>query len=125
MMTCVFLALVHDVGKLSAEFIHNISKSLPETVNYSLQRANALDKSYSFAHSYPQGFLGAKIFEVLSEEFPVPDGIRAVVAAHHGKPLESNELILTGDYTIDLYGGDGENGENGDLAQELKKLWNE
>lgn len=121
----VFIAYVHDIGKFSADFIRKISTGkntteLPQNIIENLRKINVLDDSYNFTESYSHAFLGAMIFEKLSEEFPVPKGIPAVVAAHHGKPLKSNEMNYNSDCTINLY---GRKGENGDLAQIYRKLW--
>lgn len=120
-----FVAFVHDIGKFSSDFIHKISTSrntteLPPDVKENLRRIDVFNDSYTFTNSYSHGFLGARIFEELSDEFPVPKGIRAIVAAHHGKPLEANEMNRNRDCTINLY---GQKGESGDLAQIWRKLW--
>lgn len=122
-----FVAFVHDIGKFSSDFIHKISTSkntteLPQDVKENLRKINVLNDSYVFTNSYSHGFLGAQIFEELSDEFPVPKGIPAIVAAHHGKPLEANEMNRNSDCTINLY---GQKGKDGNQAQIWKKLWRE
>lgn len=122
-----FVAFVHDIGKFSSDFVHKISTSrniteLPPDVKENLRRIDVFNDSYTFTNSYSHRFLGAQIFEELSDEFPVPKGIQAIVAAHHGKPLEANEMNHNSDCMINLY---GQKGENGDLAQIWRKLWRE
>ena len=87
-----FIALVHDIGKLTPAFAARILAHLPEK-KMKLERGglpvDAL-KCYSDAGQTPH----AKAGEAVLLSYGIPAGIAAIVGAHHGKPQESGRQCI-------------------------------
>ena len=121
---CAFLALVHDIGKLTPAFLGNILPNLPE-VNERLAGAGLLTEHLS-RHSFVRhATAGAAILA----QHSCPAGIAAVVGAHHGKPVsEEDELDVCEHIHMQhnsraYFGADGMDSEQGRLWAEVRRLW--
>lgn len=88
---CSFLALTHDIGKLTPAFAARIAESLPGireelgTVGIDLPPVASLTS----AGKSPHALAGAAILQ----EYGCPPGIVAVVGAHHGKPMSLDDAF--------------------------------
>ncbi len=86
---CVFLAMVHDVGKGTPLFAAKILPHIPglrERLSEKGADPGRLSDYLSVSQS-PHARAGEAILEKLG----CPDGVCAVVGAHHGKPTTQNE----------------------------------
>ena len=82
--SAVFLAYVHDIGKSTVGFQHKISRNVPE-------RERILDRygfSFRIIIDVPHALAGEEILRL----FGCPEGVAAIVGAHHGIPTETGEL---------------------------------
>ena len=78
----VFIAAVHDIGKLTPVFQHRISRSLEGLSGRLLDQGydiSAGDTDDPYHHSFLSG-------AILHEYFGTDESICEVIAAHHGKP---------------------------------------
>lgn len=84
---CRFIALVHDIGKLTPVFAAKILAQLPEKK----AKLEALGLPVGIPLDYPDAkhTPHAKAGEAILLSFAVPLGVAAVVGAHHGKPQDS------------------------------------
>ena len=83
---CRFLALIHDIGKLTPVFAARILEHLPEIRDRLAGQGLRTDtlKSFVSAGQSPH----AKAGEAILLNLNCPPGIAAVVGAHHGRPQE-------------------------------------
>lgn len=120
---CRFLALVHDIGKLTPAFLTRILPSLPELRERleaeGIYTAADAGKNDSLRHP----LAGAAILQ----RFGCPPGIVSVVGAHHGKPLSQGQ-----DYDLDnlmeadspgFYGVSGRNSLPGGHWAAIRDGW--
>ena len=120
---CRFLALVHDLGKLTPVFAARITESLPE-LRQKLEASGlqtGSPKEYQAGGKSPHARAG----EVLLLEAGCPPGIAAVVGAHQGKPQESSPNVaeeLDG-YERNYYGLQYKDSESGRLWAEIRREW--
>lgn len=100
----VFLASVHDIGKISNAFLHQISMNLPEVrmLVEPLQIHAPRGGNAAYRH---HTLVGAAILHTLG----APDWVASVVGAHHGKIQEptEDELVMASD---NVYGAASEAG---------------
>lgn len=121
---CMFLALVHDIGKLTPAFLSNILPNLPE-VSMRLAGAGLTIEHLSRHSSVRHATAGAAILA----QYSCPAGIVAVVGAHHGKPISTeDELDLCDQIHMQLnsrayFGADGMDSEQGHLWAEVRRIW--
>ncbi len=119
---CAFLALVHDIGKLTPAFLGNILPNLPE-VSERLGEAGLATGYLSRNSLVRHATAGAAILA----QHSCPAGIVAVVGAHHGKPISTeDELDLCHHMEIhsrDYFGADGIDSEQGRLWAEVRRIW--
>ncbi len=119
---CAFLALVHDIGKLTPAFLGNILPTLPE-LKERLAGAGLSTDGLSRHSSVRHATAGAAVLT----QFSCPSGIVAVVGAHHGKPISAEDELNLGEhmevYSGDYFGVDGRNSEQGRLWTEVRALW--
>lgn len=82
-----FIALVHDIGKLTPAFAARILERLPEKKEELEWRGLPVGSSdyYSDAKHTPH----AKAGEAVLLSYGIPAGVAAIVGAHHGKPQDS------------------------------------
>ena len=86
---CIFLAAVHDIGKLTPIFQKKISKTIPallarlEAHGYRIEITAGGEDWY---HAYVSG-------AILNQIYRVDNSICEVVAAHHGFPRESGRAF--------------------------------
>ena len=83
---CVFLALVHDIGKCTPVFQSKMKAQAPELEEILQNCGIEIPSQSSFLESgkTPHGLSG----EAILLHFGCPPGIAAVVGAHHGRPQE-------------------------------------
>lgn len=95
--TCVFLAMVHDIGKCTPVFAAKIIKAVPWYRSVIERAGIELPSSDSFlsASKSPHTVAGQAILEKAG----CPDGFCAVTGAHHGRPTKSGES----DYQLEAY----------------------
>lgn len=120
-----FLALVHDLGKLTPLFVSKILPMLP-AVREHLRAMNffvAEAAQFMDARHSPHGLAGA-IF--LCQE-GCPRGIASVVAAHHGKPaagIDAAQFREDGyDYPLHYFGLHGQGSREGQRWHLVRKAW--
>ncbi|MBR6580445.1 MAG: CRISPR-associated helicase Cas3' [Ruminococcus sp.] len=85
-----FLAYAHDIGKATIGFQYKIGQHLPDRVKV-LEHEKLLIPSYMSSDSVqktPHALAG----EAILRYFNCPEGIAAVVGAHHGIPAECGTL---------------------------------
>ena len=83
---CVFLALVHDIGKCTSVFQSKITAQIPELNSRLWEHGIEVPGRDAFLDpgKTPHGLSGEAILLHLG----CPSGIAAVVGAHHGRPQE-------------------------------------
>lgn len=81
---CVFLAMVHDIGKSTPLFAAKITSHIPGLRERLSE--NGADPGTLSDYLYPSGSPHARAGETILEKLGCPDGICSVVGAHHGKP---------------------------------------
>ncbi len=84
---CRFLALVHDIGKLTPVFAGKICALFPELRS----RLESGGLSVGSPKDYEDGKTSphARAGEIVLLSLGCPEGVAAVVGAHHGKPQDS------------------------------------
>ena len=118
-----FIALVHDIGKVTPVFCERICESLP-TVRDVLVNCGLLPSEGS-------QFLDPKLSphstagEAVLIKYGVPNGIAAIIGAHHGKPRDNDsdfnrELEIR---AANYYGSDGASSSQGRLWEEMRAEW--
>ena len=118
-----FIALVHDIGKATPVFCERICESLPTVRDVLVE--------YGLLQSEGSQFLDPKLSphstagEAVLIKYGVPNGIAAIVGAHHGKPRDRDdkfkkELSI---HSANYYGSNGENSSLGRLWEETRAEW--
>ena len=112
---CTFLALTHDIGKLTPVFQSSISEQFQELRTRSEESGLLLYrmKSLLSAGKSPHALAGESILL----DFGCPPSVAVVVGAHHGKPQEIKYDIenQTRYYEENYYGCKGKDSEQGKL----------
>lgn len=114
---CVFIAMVHDIGKLTPLFEAKILSQLPEIRSDICSRIVAIPEPGRFMDGRysPHALAGEAILLHLG----CPPGIAAVVGAHHGKPQKDTRDLKSQMKKFDAnYYGYLEGGENRALWEE-------
>ncbi len=88
--TSKFLAYVHDIGKATVGFQHKIGMNIPERIRVIEHYIS--DVSAPIGHDELKKTPHALAGEVILRYFNCPDGVAAVVGAHHGVPAELCDL---------------------------------
>lgn len=119
---CVFIVLVHDIGKFTPLFQKKIVMQMPGFAE-KIQKSGLelpLEEDFFEPGKTPHGMAGEAILCHLG----CPEGIASVVGAHHGRPQEVGTDIadLMEMYEENFYGFDGENSPEG---EKWKALWEE
>ncbi len=109
---CRFLALTHDIGKITPVFAARILERLPEIQ----QKLEATGLQIGTPRNYlcPGASPHAKAGEAVLLGLKCPRGIAAVVGAHHGRP-QTSRLDCENDPSI--------NGQNYYASDAAKSLW--
>lgn len=120
---CVFLALVHDIGKCTPVFQSKIASHIPE-VNDRLRNYGVEVPDYhAFLDSgkTPHGLSGEAILLHLG----CPSGVAAVVGTHHGRPQDIGEDMeeWLESYEENFYGLEGEGSSTGVQWEALWQEW--
>ena len=120
---CVFLALVHDIGKCTPVFQSKMKAQAPELEEILQNCGIEIPSQSSFLESgkTPHGLSG----EAILLHFGCPPGIAAVVGAHHGRPQEiwddvEDWLEL---YEENFYGLEGEESSDGMQWEAMWQDW--
>lgn len=87
---CIFLAMIHDIGKCTPLFAAKILPHIPFLREILSRFGLNVPTMDSFLHSRESPH--ARAGEAILEAFGCPDGIRSVVGAHHGKPTSAAEV---------------------------------
>ena len=120
---CIFLAMVHDIGKFTPLFQSNITVSLPERKEILEKWGLEIPPQAEFYEpgKTPHGIAGEAILRYLG----CPDGVAAVVGAHHGRPLEVGQdpLDSLNFYEENFYGPEGEESSTGKEWQGIWERW--
>lgn len=115
---CCFLALVHDLGKITPVFASRITATIPEVRGklecLGLQVGNT--KDYSDEKKSPHARAGEQVLLNLG----CPKGIAAVVGAHHGKPQDT---MLHWQAELDAYDANLNGNDHDDRWDALRKEW--
>lgn len=85
----IFLASIHDVGKISNSFIHQISMCFPEVLTL-MEPLHIHEPEKDDAKYRHHTIVGAAILNHLG----APDWLVSIVGAHHGKTLDLLDLDL-------------------------------
>lgn len=117
----LFLALTHDVGKLTVGFLSKIYDKLPPEVQEDLERKNLYSGKISLEPSANAHNLNGA---VILEEMGCPKEVCAIIAAHHGKPAGTGELpkMKIDNYPKIYF---GENGRDNPNTPMFRKMWQE
>ena len=117
---CIFLALTHDIGKLTPVFQSKLATLSPELRINIEKRDIQLPITFLEPEKTPHAMAG----EAILLHFGCPVGIAAIVGSHHGKPQgigdDPEDLMLYyEDNFFGQYGPDDPTGER------WEKLWQE
>lgn len=119
---CVFVALVHDMGKFTPIFQSKLLELFSEFRNLISQYGIEIPRSKDFydPNKSPHEYAGEAI--LLKDN--CPQGIAAIVGAHHGKPFGGVEIPeeQTEYYEENFY---GINGEDSSQGQRWNSVWDE
>ncbi|WP_297202034.1 CRISPR-associated helicase Cas3' [uncultured Flavonifractor sp.] len=119
---CVFLALVHDIGKCTPVFQSKITAYIPEMSAHLRNYGIEIPNYHTFLDSdkTPHGLSGEAILLHLG----CPPGVAAVVGAHHGRPQEIGDDVedWLEVYDVNFYGIDG---EESSVGKQWETLWQE
>lgn len=116
--TAVFLAAVHDIGKATSIFQSMITRFCPAKYEEISGYGYQICKEYREKGKTPHAHAGQWILQSDTVEAGVPEGVAAVVGAHHGKPLSIDYMMGETDmvkaYPVNFWGSKDE---------DVKKLW--
>ena len=120
---CTFLALTHDIGKLTPVFQSGISEQFPE-LRTRIEQSGLLlygMNSLLSASNSPHALAG----EAILLDFDCPQSVAVVVGAHHGKPQEIKYDVenQTRYYEENYYGCKGKDSEQGKLWEAVRQEW--
>lgn len=120
---CIFLALVHDIGKCTPIFQSRITAQIPELHDMICNHGLEIPHLSAFGDpgKTPHGLSGESILYNLG----CPAGVAAVVGAHHGCPQEADadvEQVLM-IYEENLYGQEGRQSQEGEKWETLRSEW--
>lgn len=120
---CVFLALVHDIGKCTPVFQSKIAAQIPEISEHLRNCGIEVPDYHAFLDpgKTPHGLSGEAILLHLG----CPPGVAAVVGAHHGRPQEISDNVedWLEVYEENFYGLEGEESSVGELWESLWQEW--
>lgn len=120
---CVFLALVHDIGKCIPVFQSKIMAHVPALSECLEDYGIKVPAYHTFLDSgkTPHGLSGEAILLHLG----CPSGVAAVVGAHHGCPQEIGDNVedWLEVYEENFYGLDGEGSSAGEKWETLWQEW--
>lgn len=120
---CIFVALVHDIGKFTPLFQSKLLELLPEFRNKTSDYGFEIPRHKDFLDSNksPHGYAG----EAILLKYGCPQGVAAVVGGHHGKPFDDAEIPeeQLEFYEENFYGLDGEDSSQGELWEKVWQEW--
>lgn len=120
---CIFLALVHDMGKCTPVFQSKITAHIPELNARFGNLGIEIPDNHTFLEpgKTPHGLSGEAILLHLG----CPPGVAAVVGAHHGRPQEIGDDVedWLEYYEENFYGLDGEDSPAGERWEALWQEW--
>lgn len=120
---CTFLALTHDIGKLTPVFQSGISEQFPELrtrIEHSGLLLYGMNSLLSASKS-PHALAG----EAILLDLDCPQSVAVVVGAHHGKPqgIKYDVENQTRYYEENYYGCKGKDSEQGKLWEAVRQEW--
>ena len=119
----IFLALSHDIGKLTPVFAAKITSNAPELK----EKLSSFGLTAYKASSFPNGRESphAKAGEAVLLRYA--DGtcreIASIIGAHHGKPQEESLIDHVEKYGRNFFGPDGQHSEQGQKWESLRRAW--
>ena len=120
---CVFLALVHDIGKCTPVFQSKIMAHIPDLSVRLENHGIEIPAYHTFLDSgkTPHGLSGEAILLHLG----CPPGVAAVVGAHHGRPQEISDNVedWLEIYEENFYGLEGKENSAGKRWETLWQEW--
>ena len=126
---CMFLALSHDIGKLTPVFVKKILVLLPEIQNrlQTLGYEISWKTEFPDASSSPHGLAG----EAILDSYGCPKWLTAIVGAHHGKPVSEQRefnldvLMNSAGTARNYYGKNGRESSTRTLWEGIRREWYE
>ncbi len=120
---CTFLALTHDIGKLTPVFQSGISEQFPE-LRMRIERSGLQlypMRSFIAPGKSPHALAG----EAILLDFDCQQSVSVTVGAHHGKPQEikydvENQIRY---YEDNYYGCKGKGSEQGRFWESVREEW--
>ena len=119
----VFLALSHDIGKLTPVFASKITSNAPELKEKL--------SSFGLTAYRPSNFPGrkqsphAKAGEAILLRYAggACREIASIIGSHHGKPQEQSVIDHVETYGRNFFGPDGQHSEQGKKWKSLRRAW--
>lgn len=124
---CRFLALVHDIGKATPAFANKILPAIPD-LRSRLAREIPIPRNMQDPEKSTHALAG----EAILRYWNCPEGIAAVVGAHHGKPQEEGDYEEDNNhlchinicvYPTNYYGTGGQGSPSKGLWMEMRYAW--
>lgn len=119
----MFVALVHDIGKLTPPFAAKLLTMLPEVRDALYAAGFAISAPFQASRKLPHALAGA-VFLHLQH---CPAAIVSVVGAHHGRPISSSDLPSDDGrplpYSTSYFGQNGQNSPEGALWHQVRMEW--
>ena len=120
---CIFIALVHDIGKATPIFQAKICDRSPYLKERIIVSGFEIQQTSQFldASKTPHSFAG----EAILLELGCPEGIAAIVGSHHGKPYSETEdlQIMMMCYEENFYGPKGRTSIQGAKWKDVWEQW--
>lgn len=114
----MFVALVHDIGKLTPLFISKISQCLPGYISFLLENSIQIPEDFPDSGRSPHSVCSESILL----EYGVPAGICGIVGGHHGKPWQPSGAMDYIEDQISVYGQNYYGGQS-ELWKRIQKSW--
>lgn len=118
---CIFLGLIHDIGKVTAIFQVRILDKLPGIREKILEGGLEIPSAIDFgshvgtsSFSMPHALAG----QILLQRLDMQEGICEIVGAHHGTPQDHLEKEMFFSYLVNLRGRDQD-------QESWESLWKE
>lgn len=114
---CLFLAYIHDAGKLCSQFQSGVAEQVRDIREKLFQEAISLVLSKNLTKKIPHSLCG----EGILRKYGVPVGIAVIVGSHHGSTPEYYSDIA--EENIETYGKDVFFGQQKDKWEKVWKEW--
>lgn len=114
---CLFLAYIHDAGKLCSQFQSGVAEQVRDIREKLFQEAISLASPKNLTKKIPHSLCG----EGILRKYGVPVGIAVIVGSHHGSTPEYYSDIA--EENIETYGKDVFFGQQKDKWEKVWKEW--